>query len=158
MVETNKAIPVTPEGLLRLKAELEELREVKRPEIISAVAEARSHGDLRENAAYDAAREDQAKLERRISELEAMLQNAVIADQSENLTGAIRIGSKVSIDFGDGEHEAYTLVGAIEARPSVGLISTESPLGKALVGKRTGDTTYFLSPGGQQRITIISVS
>lgn len=157
-MEINKPIPVTREGMERLKAELKELIEVRRPQIVAQVAEARSHGDLRENAAYDAARHDQAMNERRIMELEAMLQHAVVVDDapaSEN--GTIRIGSKVTVDFGGGDEEEYTIVGAIEAQPANGMISNESPLGRALMGKRAGDTAYFMSPGGQQKITVKAV-
>lgn len=159
-MDPRKATQVTQEGHDRLTAELRELTDVRRPELVSAVAEARSHGDLRENAAYDAARQDQAMNERRISELEGMLQNVVIVDTSvENASGIIRIGSRVTVDFGDGdgEPEEYTLVGAIEAKPSANMISNESPLGKALSGRRAGETTYFFSPGGRQTVEIKSV-
>lgn len=149
---------VTQEGHDRLTAELHELREVRRPQLVEAVAEARSHGDLRENAAYDAARQDQAMNERRIGELEAMLQNVRVIDTtSANTSGIIRVGSKVTVDFGDGDEEEYTLVGAIEANPSMGMISNESPLGKALNGKREGATASFMSPAGAQKIKIVSV-
>ena len=158
MMESRKATQVTQEGHDRLSAELRELIEVRRPALVAAVAEARSHGDLRENAAYDAARQDQAMNERRISELESMLQNVIVVDTSaENATGIIRIGSKVTVDFGDGEAEEYTLVGAIEAKPSANMISNESPLGKALNGKRAGESTWFFSPGGRQQVEIKAV-
>ena len=156
-MDANKQIPVTREGMERLQAELKELIEVRRPQIVAQVAEARSHGDLRENAAYDAARHDQAMNERRITELEAMLQHAVVVDEAGPDSDTVRIGSKVTVNFGDGDEEEYTLVGAIEAQPAKGLISNESPLGKALVGKRVGDTAYFMSPGGQQKITIKAI-
>lgn len=156
-MESRKPTQVTQEGLDRLSAELHELIEVRRPELVSAVAEARSHGDLRENAAYDAARQDQAMNERRISELESRLQNVIVVDTSTSSNGIIRIGSKVTVDFGDDEPEEYTLVGAIEAKPSANMISNESPLGKALNGKRAGETTYFFSPGGRQQVEIKSV-
>ncbi len=156
-MESRKPTQVTQEGLDRLSAELHDLIEVRRPELVSAVAEARSHGDLRENAAYDAARQDQAMNERRISELESMLQNVTVVDTSTSSNGIIRIGSKVTVDFGDDEPEEYTLVGAIEAKPSANMISNESPLGKALNGKRAGETTYFFSPGGRQQVEIKAV-
>ncbi|HEV2528595.1 MAG TPA: transcription elongation factor GreA [Thermomicrobiales bacterium] len=157
-MDSRKATQVTREGMERLSAELKELIEVRRPELVAAVAEARSHGDLRENAAYDAARQDQGMNERRIAELESMLQNVVVVEPTEgNTSGIVRIGSKVTVDFGDGELEEYTLVGAIEAKPSANMISNESPLGKALTGKRIGDTTYFFSPGGQQQVKIKDV-
>ncbi len=156
-MESRKPTQVTQEGLDRLTAELRDLIEVRRPALVSAVAEARSHGDLRENAAYDAARQDQAMNERRISELESRLQNVTVVDTSSGSNGIIRIGSKVTVDFGDGEPEEYTLVGAIEAKPSANMISNESPLGKALNGKRAGETTYFFSPGGRQQVEIKAV-
>jgi transcription elongation factor GreA len=154
----NKPIPVTREGYERLTAELKDLTEVKRPEIVAAVAEARSHGDLRENAAYDAARQDQAMIEKRIVELEGMLRNARVLDDSpgERANGVIGVGSKVTVDF-DGEEEEYTLVGAIEAKPAAGLISTESPIGRALSGRRAGDTAEVETPGGSMKFRITAV-
>ena len=157
-MDARKPTQVTQEGHDRLTAELKELIDVRRPSLVAAVAEARSHGDLRENAAYDAARQDQAMNERRISELESMLQNVIVVDTNQvNATGIIRIGSRVTVDFGDGEPEEYTLVGAIEAKPSANMISNESPLGKALNGRRAGETTYFFSPGGRQEVEIKAV-
>jgi len=154
----NKPIPVTREGFERLTGELKDLTDVKRPEIVAAVAEARSHGDLRENAAYDAARQDQAMIEKRIIELEGMLRNAKVIDASSaaNANGLIGVGSKVTVDF-DGEDEQYTLVGAIEAKPAAGLISTESPIGRQLVGRKAGDTAMVETPGGSMMLTIKAV-
>ncbi len=153
-----KSIPVTREGFERLKLELADLTDVKRPQIIAAVAEARSHGDLRENAAYDAARQDQAMTEKRIGDLENLLRNAVVIEDRDVGTsnGAVGLGSKVTVDF-DGEDEQYTIVGAIEAKPSSGLISNESPIGRALMGKRSGDGTVVETPGGALTLTIKSV-
>src|SRR5215217_4991360 len=118
IVET-KRVPVTREGLERLKAELDDLKNVRRPAIVAAVAEARSHGDLRENAAYDAARHDQAMNEKRISDLEGLLRNAVILEDepSDTTPETVGIGNTVVVDF-DGEEERYTIVGAIEAKPA----------------------------------------
>ena len=154
-----KKVPVTSEGFVRLKSELKELVEVKRPEIIFQVADARSHGDLRENAAYDAARQDQAMIEKRIADLENMLRNVeVIEDPAPGSTnGVIRLGSEVVVDFG-GDEERYTVVGAIEAKPTLGLISTESPIGKALLGKKAGDRTDVQTPGGVTSVLIKAVS
>ena len=152
----NERVPVTREGLERLSAELNELRDVKMPQITEAVAEARSHGDLRENAAYDAARHDQMMMKRRIDELENLLRNAEIIDESVSETGVIRLGSTVVVDF-DGDEETYSIVGAIEARPAAGLISNESPIGKALIGKRAGQKASFETPGGETEVTILRV-
>lgn len=152
-----KQVPVTPEGLERLKEELRELKEVRRPQIVHAVAEARSHGDLRENAAYDAARQDQAMNEKRIADLEGLLRSAVIVDESQrSARGVVGIGSTVVVDF-DGDEERYTIVGAIEAKPAAGLISNESPIGRALLGKRPGDVTYVATPGGQTKVKILRI-
>jgi len=153
-----KSIPVTREGFERLKQELAELTDIKRPQIIAAVAEARSHGDLRENAAYDAARQDQAMTEKRIGDLENLLRNAVVINGQGggNGNGIVEIGSKVTVDF-DGEDEQYTIVGAIEAKPSGGLISNESPIGRALMGKRAGEQAVVETPGGAMTVSIKAV-
>jgi len=153
-VET-KRVPVTREGLDRLKAELDELREVRRPAIVAAIAEARSHGDLRENAAYDAAKHDQAMNEKRISDLEALLRNAVVLDDRDRNgdRDTVQLGSTVVVEV-EGDEERYTIVGAIEAKPAAGLISNESPVGKALLGKRTGQETYVATPRGQTKFVI----
>lgn len=150
-----RRVPVTREGLERLKAELTELKEVRRPIIVAAVAEARSHGDLRENAAYDAARHDQAMNEKRIGDLEGLLRNAVILDDQTG-GGApeiVGLGNTVVVDF-DGEEERYTIVGAIEAKPAAGFISNESPIGRALLGKRAGQSAFVATPGGQTKIIV----
>lgn len=153
-----KSIPVTRDGFERLKLELADLTDVKRPQIIAAVAEARSHGDLRENAAYDAARQDQAMTEKRIGDLENLLRNAVVIEDhdSSQSNGTVGLGSKVTVDF-DGEDEQYTIVGAIEAKPSGGLISNESPIGRALLGKQTGDKAVVETPGGAMTVMIKAV-
>jgi transcription elongation factor GreA len=152
-----KKIPVTREGYERLQAELQNLIDVKRPEIVAAVAEARSHGDLRENAAYDVARQDQAMIEKRINDLNDMLRKAEVVKESQKSTnGVIGVGSRVIVDF-DGDEERYTIVGAIEAKPIDGLISNESPIGKELMGKRAGDRAEVQTPGGVTTILIKAV-
>lgn len=153
----NKRVPVSREGFERLKSELEELKTVRRPEITAAVAEARSHGDLRENAAYDAARHDQMMMERRISELEQIVRNADVLDDDRAVpTDIVTFGSTVAVDF-DGFEETFTIVGAIEARPSAGKISNESPIGKALIGKRPGQTAQVPTPGGLTKVKILRI-
>jgi transcription elongation factor GreA len=151
-----KRVPVTREGLERLKAELSELKDVKRPFIVAALAEARSHGDLRENSAYDAAKHDQAMNEKRIADLEALLRNAEVMDTTAKSDGFVRLGTTVVVEI-DGDEERYTIVGAIEARPSQGLISNESPVGRALLGKREGDSTSVQTPRGETRYKIVRV-
>ncbi len=156
MAET-KRVPVTREGLERLKAELDDLKNVRRPAIASIVAEARSHGDLRENAAYDAARHDQMMNEKRISDLEALLRSAEVMEEGGADTGDfVGLGNTVVVEF-DGEEERYTIVGAIEAKPTAGRISNESPIGRALLGKRVGQVAEVPTPGGMHRVTILRI-
>lgn len=148
-------IPVTREGLERAKMELEELTNVKRPQIVAAVAEARSHGDLRENAGYEAARHDQAMNEKRISDLQAMLRHVeLVEDQPIDNSGVIRVGATVVIEY-DGEEERYTIVGAIEAKPAAGRISNQSPIGQALLGRRPGDVVKVPTPVGDHEVRIL---
>lgn len=151
-------IEITEEGYARLQEELKELMDVERPKIIEAVADARSHGDLRENSAYDAARQDQAMIEKRISDLENTLRNAVVIkrEKSNVSNGTVGLGSKVVVDM-DGEEETFTIVGAAEARPSQGFISNASPIGKALDGRREGDKVKANTPGGMLELEILSV-
>ena len=153
-----RRIPVTKDGFERLKEELHNLKEVRRPQIVAAVAEARSHGDLRENAAYDAARQDQAMNEKRIADLENLVRNAEIVDDGdgERTTHEVGIGNMVVVDF-DGDEERYTIVGAIEAKPAEGMISNESPIGQALIGKRVGDKAVVATPGGKTSFTIKAI-
>lgn len=153
---TSEPVPVTREGLERLREELEYLREVRRPEIAAIVAEARSHGDLRENSAYDAARHDQMMNERRIADLDTLFRNAVLVEDQPSADGAVGLGTTVVIDW-DGEEERYTIVGAIEAKPTEGKISNQSPIGAALLGKRPGQKAEVPTPGGSQVVTILRV-
>jgi transcription elongation factor GreA len=152
-----REVPVTKEGLERLQAELQELKEERRPAIIAALAEARSHGDLRENAGYDAAKHDMAMTEKRISDLEALLRQAVVLDEDQiGSTDIVRIGSTVVVDV-EGDEERYTIVGAIEARPTNGLISNESPVGKALLGLKEGDEAVASAPHGRLRVRVLRI-
>jgi len=139
-----------------LTSELEELTTVRRKAITEAIAEARSHGDLRENSAYDAARHDQMMNERRIGDLESLVRNAEIVDDQQLDAGIVGVGTTVVVDF-EGEEERYTLVGAIEAKPAVGRISNESPIGKSLLGKRPGEYAEVGTPGGIRRLKILRI-
>jgi transcription elongation factor GreA len=152
-----KKVPVTREGLERLRDELDELINVRRAQITRAIAEARSHGDLRENAAYDAARHDQMMNEKRISDLEGLMRSAEIVDPTDQPTdNTVRVGTTVIVDH-DGFEERYTIVGAIEAKPKEGLISNESPIGQALLGRRPGDQAKVSTPGGESRLKIMRI-
>lgn len=156
-MEKSKRVSFTREGYERVSAELQELIDVKRPEIIAAVAEARSHGDLRENAAYDVARQDQAMLEKRIGELEETLRNAEILDDASTDKNIVGIGRTVTVDF-DGDEEVYKIVGPAEAQPMKNEISEESPIGSQLTGRKKGDTFTVDTPGGPAEITIKKIS
>lgn len=148
-------IPITEEGLERLKSELDQLVTVRRPAIIKAIAAAREEGDLRENAGYDAARHDQAMTERRIREIEDRVRRAVIIDPSR--ATSVQIGTTVKIEI-DGEEEEYTIVGAIEAKPAQGKISNESPIGKALLGHKAGDVIDIRTPASVLKAKVVSIN
>lgn len=151
-------IPVTRDGHAKLLEELDHLVTVRRPEIIKAVATAREEGDLRENAGYDAARNDQGFIEGRIRDIESILKRIDIIDEDAVASGGnlVIIGSTVTIEI-DGENETYTIVGAVEASPTKGRISNESPFGKALLGKRLGETVSVQTPVTTLNAKIVSV-
>ncbi|MEX0756687.1 MAG: transcription elongation factor GreA, partial [Acidimicrobiia bacterium] len=116
-----------------------------------------SHGDLRENAGFDAAKHDLAMTEKRIADLEAMLRQADVIDEDANAGGdEVRIGSTVLVDV-EGDQERYTIVGAIEAKPAQGLISNESPVGRALLGLRPGEEAVAAAPRGEMRVRVIRI-
>lgn len=148
---------LTAEGYLELETELNELKNVKRQEVIVALKEARAMGDLSENADYDAARNDQAQIEARIKELEYKLEHSKIVDNRKKGSGA-GIGSLVTVQDEDGDEEEYKLVSSIEADPFNNKISVESPLGLAIKGKKTGDTVLVKSPNGGYNIKILNVA
>lgn len=154
---SKKDIMLTSEGFLELETELNELKTVERPSIIEAIKDARAQGDLSENADYSAARERQAAVESRIAELEYMLENAKIIEKSSGNT--IDLGSTVIIAYEeDNEEEEYKIVGSMEADPFENKISNESPIGKAIMGKKVGDTISVESPTGSYRIKIVKIS
>jgi transcription elongation factor GreA len=148
-------IPVTKEGLERLKSELDNLVKVRRPGIIKAIAAAREEGDLRENAGYDAARHDQAMNERRIVDIEDRIRRAVVIDPTK--ATSVQVGTNVTIDI-DGEEETYTIVGAVEARPAEGKISNESPIGRALLGRKVGDVVDIRTPVTVLKARVVSIN
>lgn len=148
-------ITLTAEGFLELEQELKELKEVKRPQVIKALKEARALGDLSENSDYDAARNDQAQLEGRIKELEYKLEHCTIAKASND--GVVAIGATVEIEYDDGEVEEYKIVGSLEADPFENKISNESPIGKAVMGHKKGETVSVESPNGSYDVVIKEV-
>jgi len=154
-----KRVPITARGAEALRVELRKLKSEDRPNVIKAIAEARAHGDLSENAEYHAAREQQGFIEGRIQELEAKLSNAEIIDvtQIEN-TGKVIFGSTVDLeDEESGAKVTYQIVGEDEADIKAGRISVGSPIARALVGKQDGDSVDVAAPGGKRSYEIIAV-
>ena len=152
-------IPLTVNGATRLRAELQELKSVQRPAIINAISEARSHGDLSENAEYAAAKERQSFIEGRIAELEAKLSNAQIINPAllED-DGRCVFGATVELeDMDSGEIVTYQIVGEDEADIKDGKISVSSPIARALIGKSAGDVAEFQAPGGLREYEILDV-
>ncbi len=150
---------MTVEGAARLKAELHRLKTVDRPEVIQAIADARSHGDLSENADYDAAKERQGFIEGRISEVESKLANAQIIDPAAlEADGRVVFGSTVEIeDVASGDRKAYQIVGDDEADIKASKISVNSPIARALIGKSEGDTADVQAPGGLRSYEVVAV-
>ena len=148
---------LTSEGYLNIEEELNELKTVKRPQVIEAIKEARAQGDLSENADYDAARNDQAELEARIKELEYMLDHAKIIEGAAD--GTVGVGSTVKISYvDDDEEEEYKIVGSLEANPFENRISNESPIGKAVLNKKVGDVVSVESPNGSYEVKILAIN
>lgn len=149
---------MTAEGLEPLKVELHQLKAVERYAVIKAIAEAREHGDLSENAEYHAARERQSFIEGRISELEDIISRADVIDLSKLSGTTVRFGAKVTVaDVDNDEETTYQLVGPYEADLKKHKISVQSPLGRALIGKTVGDTAEVTAPGGGKAYEIIGV-
>lgn len=151
-------IPMTPDGFARLEDELKFLKGTARPDVIRAIGEAREHGDLSENAEYHAARERQSFIEGRIKELEDLISRAQVIDISQISGDQVRFGATVLLADEDTEEEKeYQIVGAHEADIKSGRISIVSPLGKALIGKKAGDSVDVSTPGGRKSFEIIEV-
>ncbi len=155
-MKSDNLFELTAEGYLELETELNELKNVKRKEIITALKEARANGDLSENADYDAARNDQAQTEARIKELEYKLEHSKIVDKKKG--GVAGIGSIVTVKDEDGDEEEYKLVSSVESDPFNNKISIESPIGLAINGHKTGDKVLVESPNGGYKITISKIA
>ena len=149
---------MTQEGLEKLKAELEDLKNVKRPEIIQSLKEARALGDLSENAEYDAARSAQAECESRIAELESMIEHVeIISDEVKK--DKVQVGVTVTIEYvGDDDKETYTIVGSKEVDLANNKISNESPIAQAIMGGKVGEVRTVNSPGGSYEVKIIKIA
>lgn len=150
--------PMTPKGFTSLNLELKQLKSVERPAIIKAIAEAREHGDLSENAEYHSAREKQSFIEGRIKELEGTIGLAEVIDPSK-LSGSVKFGATVTIvDEDTDEEKTYQIVGETEADIENGLLNIKSPLARALIGKEEGDSVEVKTPGGVKDYEILSVA
>lgn len=150
---------LTSEGYLELETELNYLKTDKRNEVLNSLKEARALGDLSENAEYDSAREEQAKLEARIKEVEYILEHATIIDDAQTEKDKVTIGSTVSLQYdGDDEIEEYRIVGSQEADPFNNKISNESPIAMAILGKKVGDMAEVDSPNGTYKVKIVKVA
>ncbi|MCC6302092.1 MAG: transcription elongation factor GreA [Gammaproteobacteria bacterium] len=152
-------VPMTVQGAERLRQELHELKTVKRPRVIQAIAEAREHGDLKENAEYHAAKEQQSFIEGRIAEIEGKLSSAEIIDVRKlNAGGKVVFGATVDlIDEASGEEASYQIVGDDEADIKAGRISVSSPIARALIGKEEGDVATVHAPGGVKKYEVVAV-
>ncbi len=151
--------PITPEGLKKLQEELKKLKSVDRPKVIEAIAEARGHGDISENAEYDAAKEQQAFLEKRIRDIENKVANANVVDPSAMSTDRVVFGLTVTVqDLDSGEEVSYQIVGVEEADIAAQRISVSSPVARALIGKRVGDVVQVQIPRGLRELEILNIS
>jgi len=156
---TEKDVFLTPEGLEKLENELDDLKSVKRKEVAERIKQALAFGDISENSEYDQAKNEQGKLEERIIKLENILRNAKLIDEDEITTDIVSIGSKVIVsDIEFDEQMEYTIVGSAEADPYRGRISNESPVGSALLGRKSGDIVDVQVPDGIIKYEIMSIA
>lgn len=150
-------IPMTPAGHAALETELKQLKSVERPAIIKAIAEAREHGDLSENAEYHSAREKQSFIEGRVKELEGVLSLADVINPAK-LSGAIKFGARVTlVDEDTDEEKTWQIVGEYEANIEKGLLNIKSPIARALIGKEEGDSVEVRTPGGERAYEVVSI-
>ena len=154
-----KVIKLTDDGLKKLKEELETLKTQGRADIAEKIKVARGYGDLSENSEYDEAKNEQAKIEARIVELESMLKNVEIIEDVKGNAKTVMIGVKVKVlDEEYGDECEYRVVGSTEADPRDGKISDESPVGRALMGKKIGDEVIVEAPGGEFKLKVVGIS
>jgi transcription elongation factor GreA len=148
---------LTPDGLTKLKEELEYLSGAKRREVAERIKEAREFGDISENSEYDDAKNEQAMLEAKIAQLEERLRSASVIDASDVGTDKVRVGSIVHVKDEKGKSVQYTIVGSAEADPGQRKLSNESPVGKALLGRKRGDEVSFATPRGDRKLKITKI-
>lgn len=157
-MSNEKQYPMTLAGKEKLEKELEYLKTEKRKEVVERIKIARGFGDLSENSEYDSAKEEQAFVEGRISTIENMLRNAVIIEENEAESDIVTLGKSVTfIELPDGEEEEYTIVGSAEADPFEGKISNDSPIAKALLGRKVDEVVKFTTPGGEMEVKIVAI-
>ncbi len=149
-----REVILTPDGLAKLKAELDHLSTVRRREVAARIKEAREFGDITENAEYDDAKNEQAMIEARIAQLEERVRSATVVDSSELDNDTVRVGSVVHVVDGSGAPRTYTIVGSAEAQPEALKLSNQSPVGRALLGRRQGDEVIFSTPRGERTLKI----
>ncbi len=150
-------IPMTPSGYAAIEAELKNLKTVERPAIIQAIAEAREHGDLSENAEYHSAREKHSFIEGRVKELEGVISFADVINPAK-LSGTIKFGAKVTlVDEDTDEEKTWQIVGEYEADVERGMLNIKSPIGRALIGKEEGDSVEVRTPGGQRAYEVLKI-
>jgi transcription elongation factor GreA len=152
----NKPAYLSKEGLEQIRQELDQLVNVRRSEIAARIHEAKEHGDITENAEYEDAKNEQAFVEGRIQALSALVKNAVVITENHSATH-VQIGSTVTIQSKDGK-ESFTIVGSAEAAPADGRISNESPVGRALLGRKKGDEVTVSVPAGDSKYKILSIN
>ena len=152
-----KDVILTPEGLTNLKAELDHLATTRRREVAARIKEAREFGDISENAEYDDAKNEQAMLEARIASLEEKLRSATVIDQSDLGTDVVSVGSVVHVKDEGGKSTKYTIVGSAEANPTEAKLSNESPVGKALLGRKRGEEVRVTTPRGERVLKITKI-
>ena len=152
-------VVVTKEGFEKLQNELEYLKTVRRKEVVEAIRAALAFGDLSENSEYDEAKNEQGKVEGRITELEEMLRDIKVVDDVDVTSGIVNVGAKVKVfDEEMGEEFEYKIVGSSEANPAEGKISDQSPVGTALIGAKVGETVVALPPGGELKFKVLAIS
>ncbi len=151
--------PLTTQGFARLEAELKQLKNVERPAVVSAIAEAREHGDLKENAEYHAARDKQSFIEGRVKELEAVISRAEVIDPKDMKGDTIKFGATIKlVDEESEENVTYQIVGEYEASLEQGRIANTAPIARALMGKKAGDNVEVKTPKGTRYYEVLSVS
>jgi len=152
-----KPVFLTPEGRAKLETELAYLRDVRRREVAQRIHLAKDQGDITDNAEYEDAKNEQAFVEGRILELELKLRNSVIIVNDGTVSDVVRLGSKVTLRDPEGERVTYAIVGSAEAKPALGKISNESPVGRSLLGRKVGEDVQVRAPGGSTSYTILAI-